>query len=468
MSQRLHWTRVQWTLVAVLTLTLLLSSSMAHAAAFCATRLGTFQTHASNMPRFGTPLVSGPDGAAYACFITPALQTVVAKYLPTSQRWTEPTVLDGQTHVDAYHTQCSLGIDAHGYLHAAYNMHNTPWQYAVSAKPHDVSVMVFHGQDAGTPPSRDNASGTCTGACAAAFTQNEPGISRIPGNQITYPHFGTTADGTLYVAYRECLLCDQSFYARQWSLGLARYHLASRSWSRVAGIRPFATFPEKLAAGVSLYGDLQGRVHIGFLWCNRYTAAEAGQGCFAYPNFITAARSSDAGDTWQTNAGQALALPLRPDVADVVSGPQWFDQAQAPGYYGGQTSLTVDTQAQVTVVVFPHTPTSAAGITRAYVTQREGGWTPPKGLSYAPSVTYRDGMGRWIAVSSGMRIHVSRDQGVTWTLTELGLEEGPYHLALDTSWLQRTGQLRLYANNQTTGLLAIWSLVFPESGRCEP
>jgi hypothetical protein len=467
---------------------------------FCAAKLGDFAVHATNAPRFGTPLVSGPEGAAYACFITPSLETVVTRYEPTTGQWSPKAVLAASTRADKFHNQCALGLDPQGFLHAAFNMHDTPWQYAMSTQPHSVQTMVFKGQDAGTSPGASSpADGGCTGTCATNWTVNEPGIAALPGNQVTYPHFATTQDGTLFVAYRECLLCDASFHDRQWSAGLARYSVATGTWTRVAGIRPWATEPGKLPIGLRLAGDLQNRLHAAWVWCNQYTKDEGGQACFAHPNSVTYAVSADHGTSWQQSDGSPLTLPLGVQESEVASGPAWFDEAGAVGYYDGHVALTVDTLTQPTVVVFPNTSDSSKGIKRGYITttgyaaaaaesfvlrpsslardqgQRTrdttggagGQWThPPRVLDYSPSLVYRDWLGRWIAVSSGLRIHVSTDGGQTWTLWPLALEEGPYDVAWDRAWLRDTHQLRLYAHGNETGRLTIWSLTFPESGRC--
>lgn len=496
-----------WSLVPCTGLLLLLLASCVHPTPqtsapppFCAARLGDFAVHATNAPRFGTPLVSGPEGAAYACYITPSLQTVVTRYEPTTGQWSAPTVLAATTQADKFHNQCSLGLDPQGSLHAAANMHDTPWQYWVSAQPHSVQTMVFKGQDAGTRPGASSpADGGCTGTCAEQWTINEPGIAALPGNQITYPHFATTQDGTLFVAYRECLLCDASFHDRQWSAGLARYSVATGTWTRVAGIRPWATEPGKLPIGLRLAGDPQNRLHAAWVWCNQYTKDDGGQACFAHPNAVTYAISADHGTSWQRSDGSPLTLPLGVQESEVASGPAWFEQAGAVGYYDGHVALTVDTQQQPTVVVFPNTSDSSRGIKRGYITttsdargaaesfvpgplslaKDEGQrtmdptgvsrWThPPRVLDYSPSLVYRDWRGRWIAVSSGLRIHVSTDGGATWTLWPLALEDGPYDVAWDRAWLRDTHQLRLYAHGNETGRLTIWSLTFPESGRCGP
>jgi hypothetical protein len=437
------------------------------AAPFCAAKLGEFAVHATNAPRFGTPLVSGPDGAAYVCLITPTLQTVVQRYDPPTGQWSAPTVLSPVTQADKFHNQCSLGLDAQGYLHAAANMHNTPWQYWRSAQPHSIQTMTFLGQDAGsTPGASSPAEADCTGQCATDWTTNEPGIAAIPGNQITYPHFATTQDGSLFLAYRECLLCDASFHSRQWSAGIARYHLATRTWTRLAGIRPWATEPGGLPIAVRLAGDPQGRLHAAWLWCDAYTAEEGGQACFARPNMVSYAVSADQGMTWSTSTGAVLTLPLNRNESEVASGPAWFDSVGAVGYYDGHLALTVDTLMQPTLVVFPNTTDSDKGIKRSYLTLQASGWTQPRVLDYSPSLVYRDAWGRWIAVSSGMRLHVSTDGGETWTLYALGLEEGPYDVAWDRAWLRDTHQLRLSAHGNDTGRLTIWSLTWPESGQC--
>ena len=437
---------------------------------FCAALLGDVPVHASNAPRFGTPLLTGPDGAVYTCYITPELATVVQRYDPLTAQWSAPTTLAAATWADKFHNQCSLGMDAKGYLHAAANMHDTPWQYWVSRDPHSVQSMTWRGQEAGKKPGGSTpAKSECTGACEDQWYTNEPGIAALPGNQITYPHFATTSDGALFVAYRECLKCDASFHDRQWSAGLAQYHLATGTWSRVAGIRPWATAEGKLPIGLRLWGDYAGRLHAAWVWCNAYTEAEGGQACFAHPNFVTYARSDDHGLSWSSSTGTPLRLPLRPDGSEVVSGPDWFDQSQATGYYDGQVQLTVDTARQPTVVVFPNTTTSDKGIKRGPVTRQAAGWsTPPRVLDYSPSLVYRDRLGRWIAVSSGLRIHVSADDGQTWTLWPLDLEQGSFDFSVDRGWLRDTGHLRLYAQSTTTGRLRIWSLQFPDSGRCTP
>ena len=118
--------------------------------------------------------------------------------------------------------------------------------------------------------------------------------------------------------------------------------------------------------------------------------------------------------------------------------------------------------------MFPNTSNNDKAINRAYVTRTAGAWTTPTLLNYAPSLTYRDARGRLIAVSGGLRIHVSTDNGQTWTLWPLDLDHGGFDFTWDRSWLQRTGQLRLYAQNAATGYLAVWSLQFPDSGVCAP
>lgn len=437
---------------------------------FCAALLGDFAAHATNAPRFNTPLLTGPDGALYVCYITPALATVVQRSDPLTGSWGAPTTLTAITQADKFHNQCSIGQDARGYLHAAANMHDTPWQYWVSRDPHSVQTMTWRGQEAGSNPGAPTPPKSgCTGVCETNWYANEPGLAALPGNQITYPHFATTVDGTLFVGFRECLKCDASFHSRQWSAGLAQYHLAAGTWSRVAGIRPWATAEGKLAIGLRLAGDYAGRLHASWVWCNAYNEEEGGQACFAHQNFVTYARSDDHGLTWQTSTGTPLTLPIAPQESEVVSGPDWFEQVQATGYYDGHTQLTVDTARSPTVVVFPNTTTSDKGIKRGPVTRQASGWSaPPRVLDYSPSLVYRDRQGRWIAVSSGMRIHVSTDEGQTWTLYPLDLDAGAFDFAWDRGWLRATGHLRLYAQSSATGRLRIWSLTWPESGRCSP
>lgn len=436
------------------------------------TNEGEFAVHSTNTPRFNTPIVTGPDGAIYICYVDPNLDTVIRRK-PLGEVWSVPTVLEANTQADAFHNQCSIGIDEDGYIHAVYNMHGTPWQYKRSASPNSVAAFTFLGQNAGTIPGKSTpADGNCTGQCETDWLTDEPGIAAIPGNQISYPHFGQDNNNKLYLIFRECLDCAASFFSRQWSTGLVTYNRTTQTWSRVGGVRPWATDPVKLSIGARLFFDATNRMHVSWIWCPHYTSSgspqpNGGQACFAQSNNVTYAYSDDGGVTMRRADGTAMTLPLGPTESEVAAGPQWFDAVGATGYYAGHTGIMASTTGQPYIVVHPNTGNTPLGIGRGYVTYSGGAWTStPLLLSFGPSLVYPDALGGGIlrAVSGGLRVHSSLNNGASWTITEVDVVSGiTYSFAHDPLYLRDTNKLRLYANS-TADVLKVYTVQFPESG----
>lgn len=437
-------------------------------AQFVAVNEGEFLTHSTNIPRFGTPIVTGPDGAIYVCYVDTALDTRIARKDPTTGLWTE-TVLETNTQADQFHNQCSIGLDVNGFIHVAYNMHGTPWQYKRSNSANSIAAFTFLGQDAGTIPGKSvPADGNCTGQCETDWLTDEPGIAAIPGNQISYPHFANDNAGALYIGYRECLDCDADFFSRQWSIGLAKYNATAQTWSRVGGVRPFATGAVRLPIGFRMYGDSLGRLHASWVWCDHYTPAgtvplAGGQACFAASNHVTYAYSDD-GITWRQANGTAMTLPLNHDETEVAVPASWFVPGSV-GYFDGHTGMTAaGPSGQPFVVVHPNAGNQPAfGIARGYVRYTGTAWTfPPVKIDFSPSIFYEDATGSWTAVSSGLRIHRSTNQGSSWTVTLLDSARGSYDISFDRKYLQETNKLRIYANRGASGLLVIWTVSWPQ------
>ena len=451
---------LQWILVILLLVTWL---TMSWAECVQTTLEGEFQAHSSNGPGFGTPITTGEDGAIYACLITPTLQTIIVRKHPQTGLWSS-TLLEARTANDPHHTQCSLAIDPNGYLHVVYNMHNTPWQYKVSAQPNSIASMEFRGQFAGTDPSRGTPSArNCTGTCLTQWNTDEPGIAAIPGNQITYANFAYHQDGTLFLAFRECRYCSRSFFSREWSAGIVRYDHTRRVWERVGdGTRPWATDPARLPIAIRLYGDATGRMHALWLWCNHYTQAEGANPCWLNPNFFSYAYSDDKGETWRRREGTSLILPVSPGASEVVIGPEWYDDRGAIGYHSAFLRLMSGPCRNPIFTMQPHTDQPALGIRRGFVVGGTQGWTLPRWQSYSPMVTFQVHKGIWTALSSGMRIHRSRDAFQTQTRTELAVSGGPYSFAVDNRLLERTVPqvLRLYMDSSTTSSLRIMTVRF--------
>ncbi|MBW8364907.1 MAG: BNR repeat-containing protein [Rhizobium sp.] len=186
---------------------------------------------------FATP-IDVQNGRVAVAFVTDAdarttpgyLNTVVREGEKVDNVWQwESTTLDTNTLLDPYHTQPSLAFDRNGYIHVAYNMHNLPWQYAISEQPYSVGGFVFHGQ---TVSKRE---------LDALRLENkthypDKGRALIPGNQITYPAFFKDRVGDLFVSYRYAIRPARNWDARSRAEGIARYDTVTRTWISVGGL----------------------------------------------------------------------------------------------------------------------------------------------------------------------------------------------------------------------------------------
>jgi len=142
-----------------------------------------------------------------------------------SWEWKNVTV-DDRTLYDRWHSAPSVAVDKSGEIHVAYNMHNFPWQYKKSERAHDISSMVFKGQQ------------ITDAELKLAEEKNRTrfptlGSAAIPGNQITYPAFYKDRNNDLYVSYRFAAAPKRAFFERIMSTGIAKYNANNRSWSAI-------------------------------------------------------------------------------------------------------------------------------------------------------------------------------------------------------------------------------------------
>ena len=190
--------------------------------------------------------VAARDGVVYVATMEPGpsgddsrmagnLRTVVRKGVETSPgqwSWTATSIED-RTVADAWHNAPAIGIDEAGYVHVAYNMHNLPWQYAVSTAPGSIDAFEFRGQPV-TQAELDRYR-----------LQNRTsfpslGGGAIPGNQISYPAFQNDRAGRLYATYRFAARPARAWSQRNLSAGVARYDAGSRAWRPLGGVLDLA------------------------------------------------------------------------------------------------------------------------------------------------------------------------------------------------------------------------------------
>lgn len=199
--------------------------------------LPPFVVAPSNLGTFHQP-VAVFDGSVYTANVEPAegvangmnLRTVVRHgRRGTDQTWQwSKTVLEPRTLDDPWHTIPSIAVDRSGRIHVAYNMHNMPWQYAVTALPGDISSFEFRG-DLLTDET----------LAAVKFRNETPfpklGSAAIPGTGITYASFFTDRHDDLWITYRQALRPRRDWRDRIYGCGIARYDPDQRNWTAIGG-----------------------------------------------------------------------------------------------------------------------------------------------------------------------------------------------------------------------------------------
>lgn len=187
---------------------------------------------------------------------------VLARRALGADAW-ETRRTDHRAHVADAHNAISLAVDGAGFLHVAWDHHNSPLHYA-----------------------RSVAAGSLELAAPAPMTGEREA-------RVTYPQFHRLPDGDLLCLYRD----GGSGHG---SLILNRYATATGKWSTVA---PNLIDGEgKRSPYWDLCVDGAGTLHLAWNW--RDTPDVATNHDLAY------ARSSDGGRTWTTIAGAPLALPI--------------------------------------------------------------------------------------------------------------------------------------------------------------
>jgi hypothetical protein len=417
-----------------------------------------FQAHAdmvivdkANIALFNSAIFTHGN-AVYIAFVQPdssdgkGYQTVVGKF---SEGVWKFSVVEPNSRRDPYHRQPSIVVDSDGYVHVTYNMHSSPWQYSVSASPEDISRWEFRGQEL-RGPHDDERSSYVPGA----------GTADIPGNRITYQFITVDRNGTPYVIYREALKTDPGtdYFEMQWSLGIARYDVKSRTWQRVGpdgGVFPFATEPGFRAQGGHIHFDAHNRMHVSWTWYAEYERDGSGH---TKPNYPSYAYSDDGGITFNKADGTPLTLPICFADSDIVIHPSWLEP-NTEGYFYGYTQVCAMPDGTPYVWVMPKDGPPGTG--RAIIRyDASTGWSNPMLMPWGATKFLIDSGGVITAVSSGIRVHRSYDGGQTWKTWEVDTGEGSFSIWLDHSHAPRTDQLRFLAQRNANGELRVYTVNF--------
>lgn len=314
-------------------------------------------------------------------------------------RWTwTSTVLDQGTIDDPYHTQGSVALDRRGFVHVAYNMHNMPWQYAVSTEPLSIREFRFRGE----PVSAEQR--------ALLKHENRTNFPRlgnaaIPGTQVTYPRFAVDRSGELYVTYRFALRPKRAWPARDLAGGVARYDVETERWQALgepvrvtgddadllAGRREaeqyaFAYQPGWTPYLLRLCFDYDGAMHIAWTW------REGGPGADTVrPSY---ARVDAASRTVARSDRRSIGMPI--GIADAES----IGSSGPKARFVAGISLASDQQNRVYALLQP-----ADGLREIW--RREPGaatWTAMGPAPFGATELVADASGSLWAFASGLRL----------------------------------------------------------------
>ncbi|WP_294312132.1 BNR-4 repeat-containing protein [uncultured Chryseobacterium sp.] len=240
----------------------------------------------------------------YIAYYDPQGKVIVGKRNMHSQKWeTKETSYSG--HAQDAHNTISIMTDAEGYLHIAWNHHDTPLQYARSKAPGSLD-----------------------------FTERLP-MTGQNEEKVSYPEFYRFPGGDLIFFYR-----DGS--SGNGNLVLNRYDGKTKKWTRLH--ENLITGEGKRNAYIQACIDGKGTIHLSWVW--RESPDVASNHDLSY------ACSRDGGKTWQKSTGEKYQLPMTIETAErIVSIPQKSELIN-------QTSMAADAQGNPFIVSYWREPNS--------------------------------------------------------------------------------------------------------------
>lgn len=362
----------------------------------------------------GSPLITY-NGKIYLSYVTPDLKTVVGSN-KNGWKWTP---IESNTANDLTHTTPSLGIDDRGYIHVVYDMHDDPWNYAISDSPEDVS----------------------------SFTRITSSDSRmLKGELITYPFMVRDNNGKLFISYRDYTNKTGSgeITTRRITNGiLAWYDSNNKKWVSM-GAGPHSAFAEDNSYGVykpRIRFDKNNRLHVAWVWRWKVPyGAHTMQPSYAW---------TEDNRSFFTAKGSRYTLPITHTQPTLSNGGLVKDVSWTQYWVTvNELRLAIDGQNR------PHVLYRDSGNTYQKQSYNNGSWDEQvewdsRRLIISPNGTF------FKLLSS--EIEVSTDEGKTWRSFNYP-ESGSYEYIIYDDWhLRTTGNLRFQAKRTSDHLLKIWT-----------
>jgi hypothetical protein len=321
------------------------------------------------------------------------------------------------------HNSISIMTDGEGYLHVAWNHHNTPLNYAVSKRP--LSLELGKKQ------------------AMAGYLEDK----------VTYPEFFRMPGGNLLFLYRDG-------GSGNGNLVLNRYDAKAGQWTQSHN---------NLISGEGLRNaywqtciDPQGVIHLSWVWRETPDVATNHDMCYA--------RSTDGGVTWETSQGEPYALPITAATAEYACRiPQNSELIN-------QTSMTTDENGNPCIATYYRVPGSDIPQYHLIYLREGKQWTEialnfrktPFSLSgkgtkkipiARPQILYAAASRQWLLVfrdeERGSKVSLATCAGLTenqWQISDVtSYSVGDWEPTYDTeSWKERQ-QLYLFVKKVHQG-----------------
>ncbi|PRY97787.1 putative BNR repeat neuraminidase [Marinilabilia salmonicolor] len=229
----------------------------------------------------------------YASWYDSTGNVVVAKRALESLEWqVHKTGMQG--NVSDAHNVISMMVDTDGYLHLAWDHHNSALKYCRSIEPGGLE-----------------------------FTEVKPMVGSLEQNGVTYPEFYILPNGDLLFAYR---------YGGSGggNLVLNRYNTQEKKWVRLHDNLIDGEGERNAYWQMCVGGD--GSLHLSWVWRETWDVMSNHDLCYA--------RSNDGGRTWQKSDGAELEMPITARNAEYAL------QIPQGSSLINQTSITTDKKGQ--------------------------------------------------------------------------------------------------------------------------
>ncbi|KQY82481.1 MULTISPECIES: BNR repeat-containing protein [Roseateles] len=207
----------------------------------------------------------------YIAFYDKDANVVLGKRKLGTDAWELKTTPYQGNALDA-HNSISLMVDGAGYLHLAWDHHNSALRYARSASPG-----------------------------ALALTNPLP-MTGLDERSVSYPEFHRQPDGNLLFFYRDG-------GSGRGNLVINRYDTSTQAWTRLHG--NLISGEGRRNAYWQAFLDAHGTLHVSWVW--RESPDVASNHDLAY------ARSRDGGRSWETADGRLYKLPITAASAEYAA-----------------------------------------------------------------------------------------------------------------------------------------------------